>query len=68
MMAAAPRDAVLSIRVSGTLGAEHWKAVSPRRLRELEPQMNVEIVPADRFEAQPRASYSQTEGPQLSLM
>jgi hypothetical protein len=48
IMAFAPDDAVLSIRLTGAPGAEHWRAVSPSRLRALQPGMTVEVVPAER--------------------
>jgi hypothetical protein len=50
IMADAPSDAVLSIRVAGALSVQHWRAVSSSRLRALRPSMNVEIVPADRYQ------------------
>ena len=53
IMAEAPSDAVLSIRVAGTLSEEHWRAVSSSRLRALGPLMNVEIVPAARSRQHP---------------
>lgn len=56
LMAAAPPDAVLSIRVSGALGDEHWRALSASRLRALQPEMNVEIIAERRFEPAQRRS------------
>ena len=50
IVAAAPRDAVLSIHVAGDLTAEQWSALSSGRLRALvPPTMNVQIVPTARF-------------------
>lgn len=43
----APADAVLSIRLTGTLLESHWRAVSSARLREMAPRtMNVDVVAA----------------------
>lgn len=48
IIAAAPRDAVLTVRVSGVLTDEHWQTLSAARIRALVPAtMNVEIMPAD---------------------
>jgi DNA repair exonuclease SbcCD nuclease subunit len=48
IIAAAPADAVLSIRLTGALTESHWRAVSSARLRAMAPStMNVEIVPVD---------------------
>jgi DNA repair protein SbcD/Mre11 len=55
IMDAAPSDAVLSIRVAGTLTHEHWQLVASARLRALHPEMNVEIVPDRTFD--PRGPY-----------
>lgn len=47
IIAAAPVDAVLSIRLSGTLSEAQWRAVSSARLRAMAPHtMNVDVVPA----------------------
>jgi DNA repair protein SbcD/Mre11 len=70
IMTEAPNDAVLSIRVSGGLGEEHWGAVSAYRLRALRPFMNVEVVPAEGFNERPRRPLPSTllaAPPQLSL-
>ena len=71
IMSAAPDDAVLSIRVSGALSDEHWRAVSPSRLRALQPAMTVEIVPVERVRHRQRAAEPPTHAPdapvQLSL-
>jgi hypothetical protein len=41
-----PDDAVLSIRVSGVLTDEHWRAMSAARLRRYVPEtMNVDVRP-----------------------
>lgn len=49
-IAAAPRDAVLSIRVSGELTDDHWRAIAPARIRAIAPDtMNVDIAPAGGF-------------------
>lgn len=55
IMDAAPRDAVLAIRVIGTLSTEHWQLLSPARLRALHPDMNVEILPDRPFDPRRRA-------------
>ena len=47
---AAPRDAVLSIRVDGSLTDAHWRVLSASSVRSLVPDtMNAEIRPADGF-------------------
>jgi DNA repair exonuclease SbcCD nuclease subunit len=72
IMSAAPGDAVLSIRVSGALSDEHWRALSPSRLRALQPAMTVEIVPVERVRPRQRATRPPTDAPdapvQLSLL
>jgi exonuclease SbcD len=46
----APPDAVLSVRVAGSLTDAHWRAISSAKLRALVPRsMNVEITPAGGF-------------------
>jgi DNA repair protein SbcD/Mre11 len=51
VIAAAPPDSVLSIRVAGSLTDEHWQVLSATRMRAYVPEsMNVEIRPADGFE------------------
>jgi DNA repair exonuclease SbcCD nuclease subunit len=70
IIADAPQDAVLSIRVAGPLLDEHWRALSAARLRAIVPQtMNVEIRPAGGFGLPVRASRTGIAGstPQLSL-
>ncbi len=48
----APIDAVLSIRVAGAITEAHWRVLSSRHLREFVPKtMNLEITPAERFDA-----------------
>jgi hypothetical protein len=47
IIAALPVDAVLSIRLTGTLSESHWRAVSSARLRAMAPRtMNVDVVPS----------------------
>lgn len=54
---AAPRDAVLSVRVSGSLTDAHWRALSSARVRDLVPRsMNLAIRPAQGFVCQPRTA------------
>ena len=70
IVAAAPRDAVLSILVAGELTEEHWRAVSATQLRALvPPTMNVEIVPTARFvgRSSPRVR-TESSSPQLSFI
>src|SRR5262249_6948192 len=71
IIARAPRDAVISIRITGSLEYAHWQALSPARLRALVPDtMNVEIMPADRFEPRrfvPHATAT-FSGTQLELL
>jgi hypothetical protein len=74
ILAAQPRDAVVLIRVSGSLGPEHWRAVSPARLRAQHPAMNVEIVSAERWGTLGRSPArggrvnQVQDSPQLSLL
>jgi DNA repair exonuclease SbcCD nuclease subunit len=50
VIAAAPADAVLSIRLTGVPSEAQWRVVSSARLREVAPRtMNVEVVPAGAF-------------------
>jgi exonuclease SbcD len=52
IIAAAPRDAVLSIRVAGALTDAQWRVVSAASLRAVAPRtMNVEITPGARIAA-----------------
>jgi exonuclease SbcD len=63
-----PPDAVLSIRVTGELSDEHWRAFSASRLRRIVPDtMNVEIRPDSRFVPRERSRPSAAATPQLSL-
>jgi hypothetical protein len=51
IIAAAPHDAVLSIRVDGSLTDAHWHVLSASSVRSLIPNtMNAEIRPADGFD------------------
>lgn len=51
IVAAAPPDAVLSIRIRGRLTDAHWRKVSAAHLRTFVPAtMNVGIVPSDRLD------------------
>ena len=72
ILSAAPDDAVLSIRLSGTLSDKHWRAVSASRLRALRPAMTVEIVPVEPVRPRQRAAEPVTPAPeapvQLSLL
>jgi DNA repair exonuclease SbcCD nuclease subunit len=48
VIAGAPADAVLSIRVAGRLTEAHWRCLSAAHLRAFVPRtMNVEIRPVD---------------------
>jgi DNA repair exonuclease SbcCD nuclease subunit len=56
IIAASPADAVLSIRVSGSLTPAQWRVLAPARLRAVAPgSMNVEITPSGGF-ARPTAT------------
>ncbi|MEP7002040.1 MAG: metallophosphoesterase [bacterium] len=72
IIVAAPRDAVLSIRVTGPMTDEHWRTLSAERVRALVPKrMNVEIRHADGFAHQrmftPRMDAITSHTEQLSL-
>jgi DNA repair exonuclease SbcCD nuclease subunit len=55
IIAAAPADAVLSIRIVGRLTDAHWGKLSAANLRTFVPgTMNVRITPADRFHPRQR--------------
>lgn len=57
VISAAPRDAVLSVRVAGSLTDAHWRAISMARFRDRIPEsMNVEITPVEGFERRRRAA------------
>ena len=50
IIARVPADAVLSIRLTGTLTDEQWRAVSIAQLRAMmPPTMNVELTPVGQF-------------------
>ncbi len=50
IISAVPADAVLSVRVAGSLTEEHWRAISAARFRDVIPvSMNVEITPVEGF-------------------
>jgi DNA repair exonuclease SbcCD nuclease subunit len=69
IIAAAPVDAVLSIRLTGTLSESQWRAVSSTRLRAMAPRtMNVDIVPAGARSARPHSTITAAApGPELQL-
>jgi DNA repair exonuclease SbcCD nuclease subunit len=71
IVASAPSDAVLSIRVSGVLTDAHWRALSAARLRQFVPEsMNVDIRPDGGYMIPERTSRRVSETPtdeQLSL-
>jgi exonuclease SbcD len=67
VIAASPADAVLSVSVSGALEPEHWRALSAARLRALAPEMNVEVVPADRVAERRREPIAEAPPAQLAL-
>ena len=46
VIAGAPADAVVSVRITGTLGDEHWRVLAAAHLRTLAPpSMNLEVRP-----------------------
>jgi exonuclease SbcD len=70
IVAAAPVDAVLSIRLTGAPTASQWHAVSSARLRAMTPStMNVDIVPVDAWASrrQPTIVSGHEPEPQLPL-
>lgn len=72
IIAAAPSDAVLTLRMTGTLTDEHWQTLSAARMRTLVPEtMNVEIIPVDGVERRRvvalRAADVSEDSAQLSL-
>jgi DNA repair exonuclease SbcCD nuclease subunit len=71
IVAEAPVDVVLSIRVTGALTDEHWRSLSAARLREFVPEtMNLDISPDRQFLTSQRAARRVRETPtdeQLSL-
>jgi DNA repair protein SbcD/Mre11 len=65
-----PRDAVLSIRITGPMEEPHWRVVSAAHLRTFVPAtMNVDVVPAQRAELGNGRSPNRrpAPSPQLSL-
>jgi len=71
IIAAAPHDAVLSIRIDGPLTDAHWRVLSASRMRALVPEtMNAEIRPADGFDRleQSTARYDDASLAQLNLL
>jgi DNA repair protein SbcD/Mre11 len=55
IIAAAPPDGVVSVRIAGDVRSEHWRVMSSARIRAIAPEtMNVEIKPPIRFEPSPR--------------
>ena len=71
IIAAAPHDAVLSIRIDGPLTDVHWRVLSASRMRALVPEtMNAEIRPADGFDRleQSTARYDDASLAQLNLL
>ena len=68
IIAAAPVDTVLSIRLIGTLSESQRRAVSSARLRAMAPRtMNVDIVPAEARASWPRPTIGSAREPQLKL-
>jgi len=70
IVAGAPSDAVLSIRVLGALTDAQWRTFSPARLRDFVPEtMNLEIRPANGFVGRPSVTRTgeQTSSAQLSF-
>ena len=72
IIAAAPCDAVLTVRVTGVLTDAHWQTLSAERMRALVPAtMNVEVRPDDVIERRrgvtSRASDTREDSAQLSL-
>lgn len=70
IIAAAPADAVLSIRLVGELSESQWRAVSSSRLRAIAPRtMNVDIVPVSVWasRAQPSPDSNRAPEPELPL-
>jgi exonuclease SbcD len=69
IVAAAPPDAVLSIRIRGRLSDAHWSRISAAQLRTFVPAtMNVGIVPTDRLDPRQRdARHSRDVQPDLAV-
>jgi DNA repair exonuclease SbcCD nuclease subunit len=70
LVADAPLDAVISIRISGTLDPAHRRAMSAGHLRTFVPRtMNVEVSTERELHASRRSSTeAQTDDPQLDLL
>jgi exonuclease SbcD len=69
IVADAPADAVMFIRVTGALGDAHWRVVSTARLREFVPEtMNVEVRPEGRFVAPTRATPNVNNPPRVEQL
>jgi DNA repair protein SbcD/Mre11 len=61
IVAAAPSDAVISIRVGGELTEEHWRVISTAYLRSRVPEsINVDVTPVNGFSRQPTVSAKRT--------
>jgi exonuclease SbcD len=68
VIAAAPPDAVLSLRVTGALTDAHWRVLSTARLRAVAPaSMNVDIAPDRIFDRTRRQSRESVDDPTLRL-
>jgi DNA repair exonuclease SbcCD nuclease subunit len=68
IIAGAPDDAVLSIRLTGALTQSQWRAVSSPRLRAIAPStMNVEIAPVDAWSARAQAGTAAAREPEPQL-
>jgi exonuclease SbcD len=69
IIAGAPIDAVLTIRIEGSLTEAHWKVLSAARVREFAPEtMNVELRPVTEFvRRSERQLASADESAQLSF-
>jgi DNA repair exonuclease SbcCD nuclease subunit len=69
IIAGTPIDAVLTIRIDGSLTEAHWKVLSAARVRELAPDtMNVELRPVTEFvRRSERQPASADESAQLSF-
>jgi hypothetical protein len=64
IIAAVPRDAVVSIRIAGPLTEAHWQVLSASRLRTFVPDtMNVEIRPAEGFDRPSQPTETRAEPP-----
>jgi hypothetical protein len=64
IVAGAPHDAVISIRVGGTLSDAHWRVMSSAYLRSRVPEtVNVDVTPVSGFVRQPSAATRSTTPP-----